>query len=588
MSNPTLKIALCQLNLTTGDFEGNFRKAEKAVSENDADLYVFPESQVSNAPSADLYLDVPYLLEIDRWTKRYQELAVSSGKTIVFGAAVYRFRGEDGVTRPTNCLVAACPDGSTYFSEKVATRSKDGGDQSRWFEAGEWPSEGLRLPVGDGEEVNVGLFFLDDVFLHGAIPALENVAPEIMIVADAAPYACDGWRDRDRTLMRIVVSAGHQKVPVVFANRVGGNDEAVWNGRSIAMDWDGTVHESVAWAESVEVVTYEKRRGEWVLPRQPEAEKVASDIERYVAVCIGLRDYMAKTGFGKAVLGLSGGADSALVALMASDVLGAENVHFIMMPTNYTSGASNELAMDLAAGLGADSRFVAVQPLFDAYRTALAAAYGDTVPNVAEENLQAQIRGDLLSWHSNKFGAMILSTGNKSEAAMGYATLYGDMRGGYNPLKDLYKTEVFELLEMRLAYALGNRDDFGGFFERSTGRKPARLRKVREHDGPAALRAIIDRPPSAELAEGQLDSDSLPDYPVLDKILHAMIENDDGLTNEEVAKLTRESVELVEQVRKRLRIMEYKRFQSCPGPKIQVRSLTGRDWQYPMASAWRE
>lgn len=574
MAVSTLKIALCQLNLTTGDFDGNFHKAKAAVLGNEADIYVFPECQVTNYPSDDLFLHRPYVAEAMRKLDDYTKLSQETGKTLVFGCPFVPNSGT-----PYNAVMLAV-NGKVRMARAKRNLLADG----RWF-ACEGQSVEALYWKGDGFGLNLGFCVGNDVNVRLATWAIAKYGADIILSVNSSPYTAGAAaRRRDQIQSRVEESG----VPLVYVNQVGGNDELVWDGASAAIDPHGNYYEAASWKEGVEVVTFEKTDGRWKLATVKDPVERQQDAELYVAACMGLRDYMGKAGFGKAVLGLSGGADSALVALMAADVLGPENVHFVMMPTDYTSGASNSLAMDLASGLRSSSCFVAVQPLFDAYRQALSAAYGDTEANVAEENLQAQIRGDLLSWHSNKFGAMILSTGNKSEVAMGYATLYGDMRGGFNPLKDLYKTEVFQLLEMRLDSALGTRPDFDAFFADAIGRSPAVLRKTSEHDGPAALRAIIDRPPSAELAEGQLDSDSLPDYPVLDKVLRAMIENPDSLSNDQVAEQTGEPLGLVEGIRRRMRVMEYKRFQACPGPKLHAKSFTAKDWRFPMTSVYRE
>lgn len=578
MPERTLKIALCQLNLTTGDFEGNFRKAEKAVWENEADIYVFPECQVANYPSDDLYLHRAYVADAMSKVDDYVRLSAETGKTLVFGCPVPGLTGN-----PYNAVVLAENGRMRIAGRKSHLPNYGVFDDERWF-AREWEVVESLYWQGEGFGLNLGFCVCEDIWFSDVTRALAKYGADILVSINSSPYSIAKAPFRRNIFRQRVHETG---VPLVYVNQVGGNDELVWDGASAVLDPDGSFYEAHPWAETVDVVVLERRGGRWRLATTKEPVAQPFDAERYVAACIGLRDYMAKTGFRRAVLGLSGGADSALVGLMAADALGPENVHFVMMPTDFTSGASNELAMDLAAGLGSDSCFVAVQPLFNAYQEAMSAAYGVTAPNVAEENLQAQIRGDLLSWHSNKFGAMILSTGNKSEIAMGYATLYGDMRGGFNPLKDLYKTEAFELLEMRLGYALGTRDDFGELFGRSLGRAPAALRKRIDHDGPKALRAIIDRPPSAELAEGQLDSDSLPDYAVLDKILWAMIDHKESLDNGQVAEETGQPLALVEEVRRRMRVMEYKRFQSCPGPKIHRKSFTKKDWRLPMASAYR-
>lgn len=579
MTVESIKIALCQLNLTTGDFEGNFEKARKAVLENDADVYVFPECQVTNYPSDDFYLYFGYRLQAERATNLYGELSAFEGKTLILGGPF----GEASIRKGRNAAMVFKDGKPVFVAAKSHLPNYDVFDDVRWFEPADRNDELYDLTTASGVSVKLGLCICEDIWFDDVTKGLAEAGAEILISLNSSPYSIAKEPFRRNIFRERVASAG---VPLVYVNQVGGNDELLWDGASAALDAEGSFYEAHPWAETVDVVTFIRNAdGSWKLATTREPTKQPFDAERYVAACMGLRDYMRKTGFSKAVVGLSGGADSALVGLMAADVLGEENVDFVLMPSVYTSGESNSFAYDLARGMGTGAKAVTVpiQPMVDAFAGSFRSAFGQTAPNVAEENLQAQIRGDVLSWYSNKFGNMILSTGNKSELAMGYSTLYGDMRGGFNPLKDLYKTEVFELLEMRHAHAVSSQSEFRKLFSAAFGHDPVIL------DGTAAdaLRKTIDRPPSAELAEGQLDSDSLPDYAVLDKILWAMIDHKESLDNERVAEDTGQPLELVEEVRRRLRVMEYKRFQACPGPKIHRKSFTRKDWRFPLATPFR-
>lgn len=573
----SIKIALCQLNLTTGDFEGNYRKAEKAVRENEADIYVFPECQASNYPSDDLFLHEAYLKDSEAAALRYKGLSATTGKTLVFGAAAGMTDGK------TENSVAVARDGQPVrYYAKTHLPNYGVFDDVRWFSPGSGNDDPYLHQTRDGG-IKIGFCVCEDIWFDDVTGALAKNGAEILVSINSSPYSIAKAAFRRNIFMERVTET---RIPLIYVNQVGGNDELLWDGCSAVMDPDGNFHEAQPWAETVDVVTLSKGEKGWRLVNGKAPVVQAFDAERYVAACTGLRDYVGKTGFSKVVLGLSGGADSALVGLMAADVFGERNVDFIMMPTDYTSGDSNDFARDLAAGLGAGAKAVTVpvQLIFDVFAASFESAFGETAANVAEENLQAQLRGDILSWFSNKFGSMILSTGNKSELAMGYATLYGDMRGGFNPLKDLYKTEVFELLELRHSHATKGRESFRSLFRAAFGHDPVPL------DGKAAqaLRGTIDRPPSAELAEGQLDSDSLPDYAVLDKILWEMIDHRESRDNEQVALATGQPLELVEEIRRRLRAMEYKRFQACPGPKIHRKSFTKKDWRFPMASTYRK
>ncbi|WP_315921092.1 NAD(+) synthase [Mesorhizobium sp. SP-1A] len=411
-----------------------------------------------------------------------------------------------------------------------------------------------------------------------------------MISINSSPYSIAKAAYR-RKVFEDRVMESH--IPLIYVNQVGGNDELVWDGASAALDGQGNYHEMEPWKEGVAIIELSKDKNGWHIVNPKAPMEQAFDIERYTAACIGLRDYVHKNGFKKVVLGLSGGADSALVGLMAADVFGVDNVDFITMPTRFTSDDSNDFAKLLGHGMGSGARVhtMPVQAMYDTFLTGFTEAFGSQKTNVAEENLQAQLRGDILSFFSNKFGSMILSTGNKSEIAMGYATLYGDMRGGFNPLKDLYKTEVFELLEFR--HRIGSNAlrgsetltdiDAQEIFKGAFGHKLVALDK----NAVEALRKTIDRPPSAELAEGQKDSDSLPDYAVLDKILWNMIDHKESLTDDQIATETSYPLDLVKTVRSRVRFMEYKRFQACPGPKIHRKAFIGLDWRHPMSSKFR-
>lgn len=574
----SLTIAMCQTNPVTGDFVGNFRQAERAVHSVKADVYVFPECHVSNYAAGDLFLDGPFLRQCEAAYAPYARLSEEADAVIVFGVPLPAGPG----AHPFNAAVVADRGKLSRVIHKRMLPNYGVFDDARWFSLPANRVPTFHVRAADGSTVTLGACICEDLWHREPIADIKAAGAEIAVALNSSPFSIGKPALRRKVFMDRIRENG---IPLVYVNQCGGNDELLWDGRSAAADPDGRIAEMPAWREGVATARFERdtASGGWRLAEETPPVELPHGAELYVAACIGLRDYLAKTGFKNAVLGLSGGADSALVLLMAADVLGAGAVHSVLMPTVYTSNASNSLAAALADGIGSPWTMVAIQSMFEESRRSFASAYGDTEPNVAEENLQAQLRGDVLSWHSNKFGAMILSTGNKSEAAMGYATLYGDMRGGFNPLKDLYKTEVFDLLEARLAAAGGDDRKFASAFAAAFGKDLASL----GGEGQAALRAIIDRPPSAELADGQFDSDSLPAYPVLDAILKAIVDNKDSLTDREVSETTGHPEALVAAIRRRLRTMEYKRFQSCPGPKIHMRSFTSKDWRMPMASAWK-
>lgn len=586
---PNIKIALCQLNPTIGDFNGNLDKAAAAIHDNDADIYVFPECFVSNYPSGDLYLDRTFVACAEEHLNEYQKLVTDNNKTIIIGAP--RF-ATDPNKKAFNSAFLIDRHGISLVADKRHLPNYGVFDDERWFTTSDKASNTVDYHDADGNLVaHICICICEDIWFSDVIKeAADRDNADFVISINSSPYSIAKAAFR-RKVFEDRVMESH--IPLIYVNQVGGNDELVWDGASAALDGHGNYHEMEPWKEEVSIVELTKENGSWKIANSKAPVEQPFDMERYTAACIGLRDYVHKNGFKKVVLGLSGGADSALVGLMAADVFGVDNVDFITMPTRYTSGDSNDFAKLLGHGMGSGSRVhtVPVQTMVDTFLKGFTDTFGSQKPNVAEENLQAQLRGDILSFFSNKFSAMILSTGNKSEIAMGYATLYGDMRGGFNPLKDLYKTEVFELLEMRHRIGFNalnenvTQDDISSnnIFRNAFGHDLVSLNS----EAVEALRKTIDRPPSAELAEGQKDSDSLPDYSVLDKILWNMIDHKESLTDDQVAAETGYNLELVKSVRNRVRLMEYKRFQACPGPKIHRKAFIGLDWRHPMSSKFR-
>jgi len=579
-----IRIALCQLNLTTGDFEGNMRKAQFAIMDKHetTDIFVFPECQVTNYPSDDLFGNKKYLERAQSLIQFYRHISKSYNTTLVFGAPYVDATSKD--PRPYNAAIVVQNGEILGIVNKTALPNYDVFDDKRWFQQGRADTVDWTNPIG--ERVRLGIAICEDIWVPGVVGELNKLGAEIILSINSSPYSIAKAPFRRKVFENVVHTSpdGPNGAPLVYVNNVGGNDELVWDGCSAALDAHGNLFESQPWAETVDVVEFTRVGYDWQLVsnKAPVVQDFAE--ERYMAACIGLRDYVNKTGFRSVTFGNSGGADSCLVALMTADVFGPENCLHIMMPSQYTSEDSNSFAKDLADGLGAGapSQVVPIRDQFNAFEATLAGAFGTTSTNVAEENLQAQLRGDILSWVSNKFGHMIISTGNKSELAMGYATLYGDMRGGFNPLKDLYKhKDVFELLRWRLEVARGNATF--DLFEPAFGKLPVAV----SVKGQEAVADITDRPPSAELAPGQKDSDNLPEYDVLDPILWELIDAKESQTHQEIADKLNVKIELVDEVDRRMRVMEYKRFQACPGPKIHRKAFTKKDWRMPMASKFR-
>ncbi len=591
MSAANVSIAMCQLNLTTGDFEGNYALAREAVSNNKADIYIFQECMVSNYAADDMLLDEGFIRAAAAAVDRMVLLSKEFDTTLIFGAP---YEGRRRSNRTANMALIADRGEIVWRHEKFKRPNYHVFDDVRYFEKGAGPQSVVPYKWEKGDKVlHIGTGVCEDIWEDdGRVADQGRVhGADIIAVVNSSPFAIGKAKRRRDTILAFGKKA---TVPVFYVNQVGGNDELVFDGGSCAADPVGGFYEMKQWKTGVDVVEVGPEVHDdntfWRLKTlQPVPEYSAEQTrsrnlaEKYVAACMGLRDYFNKVGVWKsAVLGLSGGADSALVAMIAADVLGADKVRAITMPSAYTSDLSNTLAFRLAAGVGTGIQTftLPIKDIFEAYRGVFDRGLGEIEEGLAHENLQAQIRGDHLSFYSNAYGAAILCTGNKSEIAMGYSTLYGDGRGFFNPIGDLYKTEVFKLIEFRAAQHWNEDEIFTEMFSDAFGRELQPM----TFDAATALQETGERPPSAELREGQLDTDSLPDYWTLDPILQAMIDNKESWANERVAQETKAPIELVNRVRAMLRRSEYKRWQSVPKAKIHMKSFTRKDWRYPMVN----
>ena len=408
--------------------------------------------------------------------------------------------------------------------------------------------------------MRIGVPICEDVWTPDVVECIAETGGEILLVPNASPYEIGKTDVRVQLGVQRVVESG---LPLVYLNQVGGQDEVVYDGGSFALGADRQLKVKLA-SFREEVATIEFRRGQkgWECLPGPIASEL-SDIEQiYQAMMLGLRDYVNKTGFPSVVIGLSGGVDSALTAAVAADALGPGRVHTIMMPSPYTSAHSLQDAKACAEAMGVKYEIVSIEPAMEAFRKMLLPLFGNRQDDVTEENIQSRARGVTLMAVSNKLGGMVVTTGNKSEMAMGYATLYGDMCGGFNVLKDVYKTTVFELCKWRNTHlpddAMGNK-------------------------GRVIPERILSKSPSAELRPDQKDEDSLPPYPVLDSILKGLIERDLGA--EELVKEGFDSA-IVNRVWRLLEGAEYKRRQAPPGVKITSR-LISRERRYPIVNGFR-
>jgi NAD+ synthase (glutamine-hydrolysing) len=535
-----VRIALAQLNTTVGDLDGNVERmatwAARATSEG-ADVVLFPELAITGYPPEDLVLRSEFvddnLAALERLAKE-----TAQGCDVVVGFvdrspaglhnAAALLRGGDVVTR--------------YAKVKLPNYGVF--DEKRYFVPG---TTSARVTIG-GEDV--GLSVCEDAWLPG--PPFDDYGGVAFVAnINGSPFHVGKVRERADVLRDRAVETGAW---IAYVNAVGGQDELVFDGGSLVMAPDGTV---VAWAERFEedlLVVSLGGTGERGGPAWAEGPE-----EVYRAIELGVRDYVRKNGFREVAIGLSGGIDSALVATIAVDALGSEAVRALAMPSAYSSQGSIDDAVEVAGRLGVRLDTIPIEEVVNAYRTALIDVFTGTDEGVAEENLQARIRGDLLMALSNKFGSIVLATGNKSEYAVGYATLYGDMSGGFAPIKDVPKTLVYELC----AWRNGRASDRG--------------------ETPPIPDSVIQKPPSAELRPGQLDTDSLPPYEVLDPIILAYVEDDLGV--DQIVERGIADRETARRVASMIDRAEYKRRQAAPGVKITPKAF-GRDRRLPITDRY--
>ena len=428
-------------------------------------------------------------------------------------------------------------------------------DEKRVFAAGPMPG-----PV-NFRGVRLGLPICEDIWGEEIVECLAETGAELLVVPNGSPY----WRQKGDVRLNIAVArVTEQGLPTVYVNQVGAQDELVFDGVSFGLHADCSLAFQLAAFQEAVVTTHWQRRGTtWRCEDGPMVAAVEAERADYAACVLGLRDYVNKNGFPGVVLGLSGGVDSALCAAMAVDALGPERVRCVMLPYKFTAQESLDDAAACAKALGVRYQILPIAPAVEGLEAALAPAFAGLSRDVTEENLQARARGTILMAISNKFNVMVVTTGNKSEMSVGYATLYGDMNGGFNPIKDLYKTEVFRLSRLR------------------NGWKPE---GAMGPDGPVIPENIITRPPTAELRENQKDEDSLPPYAVLDPILERLVEREEPISAIVAAGFDRDTVMRIERM---LNIAEYKRRQAAPGVKVTLKNF-GRDRRYPITNRFRD
>ena len=540
-----LRIAMAQFDFLVGDVAGNAARIAEMIAfardEYAADLVLFPELALSGYPPEDLLLRPAFLRACE--TAMADIAAQARGIVAVVGwpqaagSVVYNAASvlRDGAIE------------ATYRKRELPNYAVF--DERRWFDV----DPDREDCVFEVNGTRVGLVICEDLWFAEPIASTVAAGAQLVLVPNASPYEHDKHAERDALLAQRASETG---AAFAYLNLVGGQDALVFDGASVVADGDGTVHPAaLAFDEQWLVVDFdpELRRFaplEWTVDGDESRDALA-----WRAVVRGTRDYCSKNGFDKVWLGLSGGIDSALVLAIAADALGAENITAVRMPSRYTADLSNDLAREQCDALGVAMVTLPIEKPFQGYLEALDHVFAGQPVDVTEENLQSRVRGALMMALSNKFGGLLLTTGNKSEYAVGYATIYGDMCGGYAPLKDLYKTEVFALARWR--NTVGDR---------------------------VIPQAVIDRPPSAELRENQLDQDSLPPYDVLDAILQRHIDQEQSRADIVAAGF---DATTVDRVLRLVRIGEWKRHQAAPGPKVSRRAF-GRERRYPVSNGWRE
>ncbi len=549
----TFRLALAQLNPTVGDVAANVAKLRAARAEaarGGADLVMFPELFLSAYPPEDLVLKPAF---IDTCREALDGLAretADGGPAVLVGLPW----GEDG--KVYNAYVALDGGRITSVRFKVDLPNYGVFDEKRVFAAGPLPG-----PISFRNTVRIGIPICEDIWGPEPVECITETGGEILLVPNGSPYE----RDKTDTRLNIAVARVTESgLPLVYLNQLGGQDELVFDGASFALNADGSLaFQLPAFQETVALSDWKRENGGWRCVSGPKAIVVDGDQADYEACVLGLRDYVDKNRFPGVVLGLSGGIDSAICAAMAVDALGADRVHCVMMPYRYTSQESLKDAEDCAKGLGVRYDIVPIASAVEGLTTALAPMFAGRAPDITEENMQSRARGTILMSISNKFGPMVVTTGNKSEMSVGYATLYGDMNGGFNPIKDLYKMEVFRLCGLRNRWkpdwALGP-------------------------SGVVIPENILIKPPSAELRENQKDQDSLPPYDALDDILVCLVEKEMRVS--EIVSRGHD-LETVKKVERLLYIAEYKRRQSAPGVKVTKKNF-GRDRRYPIVNRFRD
>ncbi len=552
-----LAIAVAQLNPVVGDVTGNLERARAAraqAARDGADIVAYSELFIAGYPPEDLVLKPAFQSACRAAVETMARETGDGGPAVLIGTPWL----EEGKLYNAYALLAGGEIEALRF--KVNLPNYGVFDEKRVFASGPVPG-----PVSF-RGVRIGLPICEDTWTdwgdyENVVECLAETGAELLIVPNGSPY----WRDKAEVRLNVTVARVTEAgLPLLYVNQVGGQDELVFDGASFALNADRSIaFQLPAFREAVLLTHWSRTPAGWRCKPGPIAAAEEGDAADYTACMLGLRDYVGKNGFRGVVIGLSGGVDSALCATLAVDAIGADRVRCVMLPYRFTSQESLDDAAAIARALGLHYDTVPIESAVQGLEASLSEIFAGAKRDVTEENLQARARGTILMAISNKFGLMVVTTGNKSEMSVGYATLYGDMNGGFNPIKDLYKTEVYRLVRLRNSWkpdgALGP-------------------------DGRVIVENVITRAPSAELREDQTDQDTLPPYDVLDQILERLVEREEPLATIIGAGFDRDTVMKVDRM---LSLAEYKRRQAAPGVKVTLKNF-GRDRRYPITSKFRD